>query len=264
MATGRYRLAAVVAFLIVAGTTAAGWHGFRSGGSSSARNAATQAKAGHAKAGQPVAPAKTSPAAARSTSPSLADQATRPLTALAMASPSASLGGAAIPGATSSPGATSNPGVTAGSRPAPSAAARQACPAAATACVDLEDHLTWLQNRGHITYGPIAMEPGTPGTSDATPRGTFHVTWKAGADYMSNEYNEPMPWAVFFVNGVAFHGGSLTNHSHGCVHLALANAKYYHDHLAVGAEVVVFLAASPRAANTRAANTGAAATSVGG
>jgi lipoprotein-anchoring transpeptidase ErfK/SrfK len=231
MASGRYRLAAVVAFLIVAGTTAAGWHGIRSGGTSSARNAATQAKAG-----QPVAPARTSPAAARSTSPSLADQATRPLTALAMASPSAS------------PVATA-------SSPAPGAAARKACPAAAAACVDLTDHLTWLQNRGHITYGPIAMEPGTPGTSDATPRGTFHVTWKAGPDYMSNEYNEPMPWAVFFINGVAFHGGSLVKHSHGCVHLALANAKYYHDHLAVGAEVVVFLAA---------AETSAAATSVGG
>jgi len=234
MATGRYRLAAVVAFLIVAGTTAVGWHGLRSGGSSSARNASAQAKAE-----QPVAPAKTSPTAAASNmSPSLAGLATRPLTALAMASPSAS--------------AAVSPGATAGSQPALSAAARQACPAAATACVDLTDHLTWLQNRGHITYGPISMEPGTPGTSDATPRGTFHVTWKAGPDYMSNEYNEPMPWAVFFINGVAFHGGSLTKHSHGCVHLALANAKYYHDHLAAGAEVVVFLAAS------------AAVTSVGG
>jgi lipoprotein-anchoring transpeptidase ErfK/SrfK len=49
-----------------------------------------------------------------------------------------------------------------------------------------------------------------------------------------------MPWAVFFVNGVAFHGGSLTKHSHGCVHLAIGNARYYHDHLPVGAEVVVF------------------------
>jgi hypothetical protein len=120
------------------------------------------------------------------------------------------------------------------------AAARKACPVAATACVDLKDHLTWLQARGRITYGPVAMEPGTPGTSDATPRGTFHVTWKAGPGYMSSEYHEPMPWAVFFINGVAFHGGSLTKHSHGCVHLAIGNARYYHDHLPVGAEVVVF------------------------
>jgi hypothetical protein len=124
--------------------------------------------------------------------------------------------------------------------PVLTAAARKACPAGATACVDLKDHLTWLQARGRITYGPVAMEPGTPGTSDATPRGTFHVTWKAGPGYMSNEYHEPMPWAVFFINGVAFHGGSLTKHSHGCVHLAIGKARYYHDHLPVGAEVVVF------------------------
>jgi lipoprotein-anchoring transpeptidase ErfK/SrfK len=50
-----------------------------------------------------------------------------------------------------------------------------------------------------------------------------------------------MPWATFFAaGGIAFHGGSLTQWSHGCVHLALANARYYNVHLPVGAEVVVF------------------------
>ena len=82
------------------------------------------------------------------------------------------------------------------------------------------------------------MEPGLP----RTPRGTFHVQWKAGANYISTEYNEPMPYAVFFApGGIAFHGGSsLTKTSHGCVHLDIGSAKYYHDHLPIGAEVVVF------------------------
>jgi L,D-transpeptidase-like protein len=125
--------------------------------------------------------------------------------------------------------------------PTPSPRVRSSCPAAATACVDLDDHLTWLQSDGRITYGPVSMEPGPPGTQQATPRGTFHVQWKAGANYISNEYHVPIPYAVFFApGGVAFHGGSLTTPSHGCVHLDTGSARYYHDHLPTGAEVVVF------------------------
>jgi L,D-transpeptidase catalytic domain len=116
------------------------------------------------------------------------------------------------------------------------------CPAAAVACVDLARHLTWLQNDGKVSFGPVRMEPGKPGSGPhATPTGTFQVQWKAGPDLISNIYNEPMPWATFFApGGVAFHGGSLTQWSHGCVHLTIANAHYYNEHLPIGAEVVVF------------------------
>jgi lipoprotein-anchoring transpeptidase ErfK/SrfK len=118
---------------------------------------------------------------------------------------------------------------------------RESCPAKATACVDLTRHLTWLQSGGKVTFGPVQAEPGPPGSAHATPRGTFQVSWKAGPDFVSNIYNEPMPWAVFFApGGIAFHGGSLTTPSHGCVHLTDQNAHYYNDHLPVGAEVVVF------------------------
>jgi lipoprotein-anchoring transpeptidase ErfK/SrfK len=118
---------------------------------------------------------------------------------------------------------------------------RQSCPATATACVDLIRHITWLQSAGKITFGPVQAEPGPPGSRHATPRGTFLVSWKAGQNYVSNIYHEPMPWAVFFApGGIAFHGGSLTNPSHGCVHLTTANAHYYNEHLPIGAEVVVF------------------------
>jgi hypothetical protein len=115
------------------------------------------------------------------------------------------------------------------------------CPAAATACVDLDEHITWLQSNGKVTYGPVQMEPGPPGTAHATPTGTFSVQWKAGPHYNSTIYHEEIPWAVFFApGGIAFHAGSLTVGSHGCVHLALEAAHYYNQHLPVGAEVVVF------------------------
>ncbi|HEX4092029.1 MAG TPA: L,D-transpeptidase [Trebonia sp.] len=116
------------------------------------------------------------------------------------------------------------------------------CPAAAVACVDLARHLTWLQSDGKVKFGPVRMEPGKPGSGPhATPTGTFQVQWKAGPTFVSDIYNEPMPWATFFApGGVAFHGGSLTHWSHGCVHLAVANAHYYNEHLPIGAEVVVF------------------------
>ncbi|HVT68109.1 MAG TPA: L,D-transpeptidase, partial [Trebonia sp.] len=123
------------------------------------------------------------------------------------------------------------------------AAEEHRCPAAATACVDLARHMTWLQADGRPTFGPVLMEPGAPGAPAAnqTPRGAFRVTWKAGPAFVSNIYHEAMPWAVFFApGGIAFHGGSLTRWSHGCVHLTTPNAKYYNEHLPVGAEVVVF------------------------
>jgi lipoprotein-anchoring transpeptidase ErfK/SrfK len=121
------------------------------------------------------------------------------------------------------------------------AADHQDCPAAAAACVDLTRHITWLQGNGRITFGPVRMEPGKPGSGHQTPRGTFHVQWKAGPSYVSNIYDEPMPWATFFASGgIAFHGGSLTAWSHGCVHLTNQSAHYYNERLPIGAEVVVF------------------------
>jgi hypothetical protein len=115
------------------------------------------------------------------------------------------------------------------------------CPPAAAACVDLTRHLTWLQSDGKVTFGPVQMEPGPPGSAHATPTGTFSVTGKGALHVMSNIYHEPMPWAVFFgTDGIAFHEGSLTVPSHGCVHLTMTNAHYYNEHLAIGAEVAVF------------------------
>jgi L,D-transpeptidase catalytic domain len=141
---------------------------------------------------------------------------------------------AAAPGAAAQPRDAAMPLVL-------TAADHRNCPAGAAACVDLTRHVSWLQAHGKITFGPVMMEPGKPGGGHETPRGTFQVEWKAGPSLVSNIYHEPMPWATFFApGGIAFHGGSLTAWSHGCVHLALANAHYYNEHLPIGAEVVVF------------------------
>jgi lipoprotein-anchoring transpeptidase ErfK/SrfK len=199
MATGGYRLTAALAFVLVAGTTAAGWHGSH--------------PPGHA-VSRPARP----PHSARATGRAAATQTPSPST---------------------SPGTTPDTAATRSSTL--SAKARSSCPAAASACVDLSDHLTWLQSGRRIAYGPVPMEPGPPGSRRATPRGIFHVQWKAGANYISTEFDEPMPYAVFFApGGIAFHGGSLTTPSHGCVHLTIGSARYYHDHLPIGAEVAVF------------------------
>jgi len=197
MATRGYRLTATLAFLLVAGTTAAGWQGGRPPGRVASRTAA----------------------------PSLAAQEAGRV--------------GAVPAPSPSPRAT--PDVVAALRPALGPRARSSCPTAASACVDLSDHLSWLQSDGRISYGPVRMESGPPGTPHATPRGTFHVQWKAGANYISTQYHVPIPYAVFFApGGIAFHGGSLSTLSHGCVHLDIGSARYYHDHLPIGAEVVVF------------------------
>ncbi len=143
------------------------------------------------------------------------------------------------PNPTPSPAAPRPPRTTSHSGLALSHRARRPCPAAARACVDLADHVTWLQSDGRITFGPVRMKPGGPG--DPTPRGIFHVAWKAGAHYISTSFGVPIPYAVFFApGGIAFHAGSLAKSSHGCVHLTLRSARYYHNHLGIGAEVAVY------------------------
>jgi lipoprotein-anchoring transpeptidase ErfK/SrfK len=250
MATARYRLTAVLAFLLVAATVAVGWQGGHRPGERLPRVVPSALTGQVAAAALPSAGTWAMPDAVAATAGSPVPATSNPAAATGSPAPAT---GSPVPArrnpaaATGSPAAPGGPAAGTGSAAAAarsltlSPSALRSCPAAATACVDLSDHLTWLQSDGHITYGPVRMEPGAPGTPEATPRGTFRVQWKAGPTYISTEYGEPMPYAVFFApGGVAFHGGSLTRPSHGCVHLDIGSARYYHDHLPIGAEVVVF------------------------
>jgi hypothetical protein len=82
----------------------------------------------------------------------------------------------------------------------------------------------------------------------ATPTGTFHPQW-ASKMWHSRQYEwAPMPHAVFFHRGTAFHGTNATGllgspASHGCVRLAPGNAallfKLVHKHGYASTKVVV-------------------------
>ena len=119
------------------------------------------------------------------------------------------------------------------------AAAGNQCPPTAEACIDLTNNTTWLQDDGAITAGPYKHIAGRKG--HRTPTGTFTVQWK-NKDHKSQEFDQaPMPYAIFFTNnGIAFHVGSLSVPSHGCIHLTESAAKVYWDALNPGDVVYVY------------------------
>lgn len=59
--------------------------------------------------------------------------------------------------------------------------------------------------------------------SDPTPIGKFTVT-RTDKKHISSQFHAPMPYSVFFRGGSAFHQGSLTSPSHGCIHLSEPDA----------------------------------------
>ncbi len=106
-----------------------------------------------------------------------------------------------------------------------------------TACVDLKAKITWLQHGSQIFLGPVRMQPGEG--AKRTPRGTFTINKKA-AVYFSHTYGGAMPYSVFWGHdGIAYHEGSLTGFSHGCIHLTMANAKRFFAALHKGERVYV-------------------------
>jgi len=111
------------------------------------------------------------------------------------------------------------------------------CAGTADACIDLSANRTWLLSDGEVTFGPAPITHGRPGWE--TPPGTFNVGWK-DIDHLSSEFdNAPMPYSVFFNGGIAFHEGSLTDLSHGCIHLSNSAARTYYEALQVGDVVQV-------------------------
>jgi lipoprotein-anchoring transpeptidase ErfK/SrfK len=110
------------------------------------------------------------------------------------------------------------------------------CVATAKACVSLSERKAWLIENGQVVLGPVSIMPGRPGFR--TPVGTFHVLSKV-AHYWSHAFNAPMPEATFFYPGVAFHIGSLSVPSHGCIHMSPSSATTFFNTLSIGDEVQV-------------------------
>ncbi|AXB46467.1 L,D-transpeptidase [Amycolatopsis albispora] len=110
-------------------------------------------------------------------------------------------------------------------KPVEKPAAGVPCSISSGACVDLSAKKTWILRDGQVAYGPVPITAGKKGYP--TPVGTFSVTSKV-KNYHSRQFDAPMPNSVFFVPGIAFHTGSLSQQSHGCIHLsAKASAKYF-------------------------------------
>jgi len=104
------------------------------------------------------------------------------------------------------------------------------------ACVSISRKRAWLVRDGRVVLS-APVTTGRPG--ERTSPGTFHVTWK-DADHRSSEFDDaPMPWSVFFDGGIAFHTGSLSRQSAGCVHLSDSAARTFFRTLHVGDTVVV-------------------------
>jgi lipoprotein-anchoring transpeptidase ErfK/SrfK len=101
----------------------------------------------------------------------------------------------------------------------------------------ISSHQAWLTDgAGHIIYGPVAARAGMSGAP--TPTGTFQVLSK-NAHYYSREFDAPMPFAVFFYPGDAFHAGNTGINSNGCIHLSWAAAQRFFTSLNVGDEVQI-------------------------
>jgi hypothetical protein len=131
------------------------------------------------------------------------------------------------------------PSKTTTSKPKPPPAADPGVPCAATvsACVDLSAHKAWLLDGGKVVYGPVPMLPGRKGYE--TPTGTFHVYTKEKM-HLSKEFDDAeMPNSVFFNSGVAFHAGSLSVYSHGCIHLSTTASLKFFGSLGIGDTVQV-------------------------
>ncbi|MEU4740871.1 L,D-transpeptidase [Actinosynnema sp. NPDC023658] len=112
------------------------------------------------------------------------------------------------------------------------------CDITAGACVRLSTNESWLISGGRISYGPVPTTSGRPGYE--TPVGNFPVLWKVELDHSRDFQNAEMPYSTYFVgNGIAFHEGSLSVESHGCIHLSREAAAKYFQTLRVGDMVQV-------------------------
>ncbi len=74
-----------------------------------------------------------------------------------------------------------------------------------------------------------------------TPRGHYKI-FRKEVNSFSNEFNVNLPWASYFHNGMAFHGGQVEPEpaSHGCIRVPPKFAKEVYKNAPMGREVIVF------------------------
>ena len=119
--------------------------------------------------------------------------------------------------------------------------------------MDLDTQRAWLLHDGKITRGPVKIASG--GNGEETPIGHSLRVYRKDKDHLSQESRlpdgqpAPMPWSVFFQDGgIAFHSGSPSRSSAGCIHLAPADAEAWFNDLQIGDQVQVVRASQEEAA----------------
>ncbi len=137
------------------------------------------------------------------------------------------------------------------------------CTATAKACVDLEIQKAWLLKDGKIIRGPVAISSG--GNGKETPVGHSLRVYLKDKDHKSQESKlpngqpAPMPFSVFFADGgIAFHSGSPSRSSAGCIHLGAADAVAWFNYLQIGDQVQAVKGSQERAARAGKASPAAA------
>jgi hypothetical protein len=108
-------------------------------------------------------------------------------------------------------------------------------------CVDLTSQTAWIAERGRTTWGPFPIRSGRNGYETRT--GSFRVGVK-DIDHVSSLYGSPMPYAMFFSGGQAFHTSDRYLYdplgSHGCVHILPKVARAMWERVGSGTAVQVF------------------------
>ncbi len=108
-------------------------------------------------------------------------------------------------------------------------------------CVDLTSQVMWITENGKQTFGYQPVRSGRDGYETRT--GRFEV-YRRNIDHVSSIYGSPMPYAMFFSGGMAFHASERYLYedpgSHGCVHVNLRAIRVMWGRVPVGTEVHVF------------------------
>jgi len=132
------------------------------------------------------------------------------------------------------------------------------CSITAKSCVDLDSQRAWLIEDGKIMRGPVKIASG--GNGEETPVGHSLRVYRKEKDHLSQESRlpngqpAPMPWSVFFEDGgIAFHSGSPSRSSGGCIHLEPVDAEAWFNYLQIGDQVQVVKAAEELAARKQSA-----------
>ena len=133
------------------------------------------------------------------------------------------------------------------------------CPALSrVVCVDLTSQMMWIAESGKPVWGPYAIRSGRNGyeTRTTTNRGgdcrskystgsaDYCKVFRRVRDDWSYTWNSPMPYAMYFDGGQAFHTSTRYMYSepgsHGCIHMLPGKASWLWGQMPLGTKVFIF------------------------